>query len=136
MNKRIIQTNNAPAALGPYSQAVGAGNFLFISGQIPIDPSSGEFLKGEIEEETERTLKSLEAILKADDLSMENVIKTTVYLTDLSHFSRMNVIYEKFFKGHKPARACVQVAALPKGSKIEIEAIAFKDNPILYGQQK
>jgi len=125
MKKRIIQTDQAPAAIGPYSQAVRVGNFLYISGQIALDPQSGEFLSGEIEQETERTIENISAILKAGGLSLDNVIKTTVYLTDLSHFARMNHIYEKYFSGNKPARACVQVAALPKGAKVEIEAIAI-----------
>jgi len=125
MKKRIIQTDQAPAAIGPYSQAVRVGNFLYTSGQIALDPQSGEFLSGEIEQETERTIENISAILKAGGLSLDNVIKTTVYLTDLSHFTRMNHIYEKYFSGNKPARACVQVAALPKGAKVEIEAIAI-----------
>jgi len=125
MKKRIIQTDQAPAAIGPYSQAVRVDNFLYTSGQIALDPQSGEFLSGEIEQETERTIENISAILTAGGLSLDNVIKTTVYLTDLSHFARMNHIYEKYFSGNKPARACVQVAALPKGAKVEIEAIAI-----------
>ena len=125
MKKRIIQTDQAPAAIGPYSQAVRVGDFLYTSGQIALDPQSGEFLSGEIEQETERTIENISAILKAGGLSLDNVIKTTAYLTDLSHFARMNHIYEKYFSGNKPARACVQVAALPKGAKVEIEAIAI-----------
>ncbi len=125
MKKRIIQTDQAPAAIGPYSQAIRVGDFLYTSGQIALDPQSGEFLSGEIEQETERTIENISAILIAGGLSLENVIKTTVYLTDLSHFVRMNHIYEKYFSGNKPARACVQVAALPKGAKVEIEAIAI-----------
>ncbi len=125
MKKRVIQTDQAPAAIGPYSQAIRVGDFLYTSGQIALDPQSGEFLSGEIEQETERTIENISAILKAGGLSLDNVIKTTVYLTDLSHFARMNHIYEKYFSGNKPARACVQVAALPKGAKVEIEAIAI-----------
>ena len=124
MTKRIIQTEQAPAAIGPYSQAISIGDFLFTSGQIALDPESGIFLSGEIEEETEQTLKNISAILRASGLSVENVVKTTVYLSDLNHFSRMNQVYEKYFSKTKPARACVQVAALPKGAKIEIDAIA------------
>ena len=124
MNKRIIQTNLAPAAIGPYSQAIRIGDFLYTSGQIALDPESGMFLSGEIEEETEQTLKNISAILQADGLNLENVIKTTVYLSDLNDFTRMNQVYEKYFSKNKPARACVQVAALPKGAKIEIDAIA------------
>ena len=124
MTKRIIQTEQAPAAIGPYSQAISIGGFLFTSGQIALDPESGIFLSAEIEEETEQTLKNISAILQADGLNLENVVKTTVYLSDLNHFSRMNQVYEKYFSKTKPARACVQVAALPKGAKIEIDAIA------------
>jgi len=124
MTKRIIQTKQAPVAIGPYSQAISIGDFLFTSGQIALDPESGIFLSAEIEEETEQTLKNISAILRAGGLSLENVVKTTVYLSDLNHFSRMNQVYEKYFSKTKPARACVQVAALPKGAKIEIDAIA------------
>ena len=124
MTKRIIQTEQAPAAIGPYSQAISIGDFLFTSGQIALDPESGIFLSAEIEEETEQTLKNISAILRAGGLSLENVVKTTVYLSDINHFSRMNQVYEKYFSKTKPARACVQVAALPKGAKIEIDAIA------------
>ena len=124
MIKRTIQTEQAPAAIGPYSQAIRIGDFLYTSGQIALDPESGMFLSGEIEEETEQTLKNISAILQAGGLSLENVVKTTVYLSDLNHFSRMNQVYEKYFSKTKAARACVQVAALPKGAKIEIDAIA------------
>jgi 2-iminobutanoate/2-iminopropanoate deaminase len=124
MSKRIIQTELAPAAIGPYSQAVRIGDFLYTSGQIALDPKSGKFLSGEIKEETEQTLKNISSILQADGLELENVIKTTVYLSDLNDFAQMNQIYEKYFSRNKPARACVQVAALPKGAKIEIDAIA------------
>ena len=124
MIKRTIQTEQAPAAIGPYSQAIRIGDFLYTSGQIALDPESGIFLSGEIEEETEQTLKNISAILQAGGLSLENVVKTTVYLSDLNYFSRMNHVYEKYFSKTKPARACVQVTALPKGAKIEIDAIA------------
>ena len=124
MNKRIIKTDQAPAAIGPYSQAIRIGDFLYTSGQIALDPLSGEFLSGEIEQETERTMQNIIAILEADGLSLDNVIKTTVYLSDLRCFVRMNKVYEKYFSENKPARACVQVAALPMGAKVEIDAIA------------
>ena len=124
MSKRIIQTELAPTAIGPYSQAIRIGDFLYTSGQIALDPKSGKFLSGEIKEETEQTLRNISAILQADGLELENVIKTTVYLSDLNDFVQMNQIYEKYFSKNKPARACVQVAALPKGAKIEIDAIA------------
>ena len=124
MIKRTIQTEQAPTAIGPYSQAIRVGDFLYTSGQIALDPESGIFLSGEIEEETEQTLKNISAILQAGGVNFENVIKTTVYLSDLNDFTRMNQVYEKYFSKNKPARACVQVAALPKGAKIEIDAIA------------
>jgi len=124
MKKEIIATDKAPSAIGPYSQAVRIGDLLFTSGQIPLDPKTGEFLTGEIEEETELTLNNLKAILEAAGLSLDHVVKTTVYLADLGHFARMNKVYERMFGDNKPARATVQVAALPKDSKIEIDAIA------------
>jgi len=120
----VIKTNHAPSAIGPYEQGIGAGGFVFTSGQIALDPATGNFLEGDIEEETELVIKNLEAILTAADLTLKDVVKTTVYLTDLGHFGRVNQVYEKFFGESKPARACVQVAALPKGAKIEMDAIA------------
>ncbi len=125
MKKEIIKTDQAPAAIGPYEQAIRVGDFLFTSGQIALDPATGNFMQGEIEQETELTIKNLEAILKAAGVTLQQVVKVTVYLTDLGHFARMNTIYEKFFSQSKPARACVQVAALPKGAKIEMDAIAI-----------
>ncbi len=124
MEKKSIQTSEAPSAIGPYSQAIRIGDFLYTSGQIALNPNTMEMINSKIEEETERVLKNMEAILKADGLSLAHVIKTTVYLTDLGEFSKMNRVYEKFFEETKPARTCVQVAALPKGAKIEIDAIA------------
>ncbi len=124
MDKKGIHTDDAPAAIGPYQQAIRTGNLLFTSGQIALDPKTGDFLSGEIEEETERTLQNIGAILKADGLDFENVVKANVYLADMAHFARMNTVYEKYFSGSKPARACVQVAALPKGAKVEIDVVA------------
>ena len=124
MKKKQIQTTQAPSAIGPYSQAIRSGEFLYTSGQIALNPENMEMMNGSIEEETEWVLKNLEAILKADGISLAHVIKTTVYLTDLGEFARVNQVYEKFFGETKPARACVQVAALPKGAKVEIDAIA------------
>ena len=125
MEKKQIQTTQAPSAIGPYSQAIRIGEFLYTSGQIALNPENMEMMNGAIEEETEWVLKNLEAILKADGISLAHVIKTTVYLTDLGEFARVNHVYEKFFGETKPARACVQVAALPKGAKVEIDAIAY-----------
>lgn len=127
MEKRAIKTDKAPSAIGPYEQGVRAGDFLFTSGQIALDPATGQFLKGEIEEETERVLKNIEAILNAAGMTFKNAVKTTVYLTDLSHFARMNKVYEKFFAESKPARSTVQVAALPRDAKIEIDVVAAID---------
>ena len=124
MEKKSINTTKAPSAIGPYSQAVRVGDFLYISGQIPLDPKTMEMIKGDIELETEKVLRNIEAILSAEGLNFGHVIKTTVYLTDLSEFARMNQVYENFFSNTKPARACVQVAALPKGAMVEIDAIA------------
>jgi 2-iminobutanoate/2-iminopropanoate deaminase len=124
MEKQIVKTDQAPAAIGPYSQGVRIGDFLFTSGQIALDPATEEMCSGEIEQETEKTLQNIEAILKAGGLSLGHVVKTTVYLVDLNHFARMNQVYEQFFSTNKPARACVQVAALPKGAKVEIDAVA------------
>ncbi len=124
MEKRAVKTENAPAAIGPYEQAIRLGNFLFTSGQIAIDPATGEMNSGSIEEETERVLKNLEAILLADGMTLNNVVKTTVYLADMANFARMNQVYEKFFSANKPARSCIQAGALPKGAAIEIDIIA------------
>ena len=124
MQKKSIKTTEAPEAIGPYSQAIRVGNFLYTSGQISLDPKTMEMITGNIELETEKVLQNIEAILSAEGLNFGHVIKTTVYLTDLSEFTRMNQVYEKFFSNTKPARACVQVAALPKGAKVEIDAIA------------
>ena len=124
MGKKIIATTKAPAAIGPYSQAIKIDNFLYTSGQISLDAETMEMVTGSIEIETEKVLQNLEAILMKDGLNLNHVIKTTVYLSDLGDFSKMNQVYEKFFADNRPARACVQVAALPKGAKVEIDAIA------------
>ena len=124
MGKKIIATNKAPAAIGPYSQAIKIDNFLYTSGEISLDAETLEMVTGSIEIETEKVLQNLEAILMKDGLNLTHVIKTTVYLSDLGDFSKMNQVYEKFFTDNRPARACVQVAALPKGAKVEIDAIA------------
>ena len=124
MQKKSVKTTEAPEAIGPYSQAIRIGDFLYTSGQISLDPKTMEMITGNIELETEKVLQNIEAILSAEGLNFGHVIKTTVYLTDLSEFTRMNQVYEKFFSNTKPARACVQVEALPKGAKVEIDAIA------------
>ena len=122
--KKIISTSEAPAAIGPYSQAVRSGNFLFCSGQIPLDPQSGQVVSGDIATQTRRVLDNITAVLKAEDLAFENIVKTTIFLTDLGDFQTVNEVYGSYFKQQPPARSTVQVAALPKGAKVEIEAIA------------
>ncbi len=125
MKKKMVKTDEAPQAIGPYSQGIIVGNVIFISGQIPINPETNEMISGSIEEETEQVLKNIGAILKSAGLGYENVVKTTVYLTDLNNFSKMNEVYSKFFKKEPPARAAIEVNSLPKGAKVEIEAIAY-----------
>ena len=127
MKKQVISTNRAPAAIGPYCQAVRAGNMVFFSGQIPIDPATGELVAGGIEEQAEQTMQNMAALLKAAGLAFQDVVKTTIFLTDLGDFNQVNGIYGRHFPENPPARACVQVAALPKGAAIEIEWIALAD---------
>lgn len=124
--KKEIKTEKAPKAIGPYSQAIEANGFIFASGQIAIDPSSGELSTGSIEEQTRIVLSNLKAVLEASGSSLDKVVKATVFLQDMNDFSRMNAVYGEFFKPPYPARAAVQVARLPKDVKVEIEAIAIK----------
>ncbi len=125
--KKIIATTNAPAAIGPYSQAIDLGNMLITSGQIPIDPATGEFAVGGIEAQTRQSLTNVKAILEAAGLTMDNVVKTTVFLQDMGDFAAMNAVYAEFFtEGNYPARSAVEVAKLPKGALVEIEAICVK----------
>lgn len=124
--KKIISTSNAPAAIGPYSQATEAGGLIFISGQLPIDPATGAMAPAEIAAQTEAVMKNIEAILKAEGLSLENVLKTTVFMADLGQFARMNETYSKFFPANPPARATIEVKALPKAALVEIEAVAAR----------
>lgn len=119
-----IVTDKAPAAIGPYSQAIRAGGLLFCSGQIPLDPISGDMISGSIEEETGRVMENLKSVLEAASASFEQVVKTTLYLTDMADFPRVNQVYGSYFPALKPARVTVAVAALPRGARIEIEAIA------------
>ncbi len=121
-----ISTANAPAAIGPYSQALRTGNMMFVSGQIPVDPATG-LMADSIEAQAAQSLTNLKNILAAEGLSMKNVIKTTVFLADLSDFAKVNAVYETFFEAPYPARSCVQVAAIPKGAGVEIECIAVVD---------
>jgi 2-iminobutanoate/2-iminopropanoate deaminase len=122
--RQAISTPAAPAAIGPYSQAVRAGNLLFVSGQIAIDPSTGSLVQGDIRVQTRRVLENLGAILRAAGTSLARVVKTTVYLADISEFPAMNEEYGSFFASPGPARATVQVARLPKDALVEIEAVA------------
>lgn len=123
--KRVVLSSAAPAPVGPYSQAVVAGGLVFASGQIPLDPASGRLVPGEIEAQAERVLENLRAVLEAAGASLDRVVKTTVYLTDLALFPRMNAVYARYFTADpKPARSTVQVAALPLGAEVEIDAIA------------
>ncbi len=123
---KAIATTNAPAAIGPYSQGVEAGNLVFVSGQLPIDPATGEFAGADIAAQTRQSLTNIKSILEANGMTMANVVKTTVLLEDISEFAAMNAVYAEFFTEPYPARAAYQVAALPKAAKIEIEAIAAK----------
>lgn len=123
--KEIISTENAPGAIGPYSQAIKANGMLFCSGQIPIDPGTGEFVSGGVAEQTEQVFKNLIAVLEAGGSSLENVVKTTVFLADMGEFAVMNEVYGRYFDSNKPARATVQAARLPRDAKIEIDCIAL-----------
>ena len=122
--KEIIATDQAPRAIGPYSQAVRAGNMVFASGQIPIDPATGEFVPGGIVEQTEQVLRNLTALFAAAGVEMNQIVKTTVFLVDMNDFTAMNETYAKFFAENPPARATVQAARLPRDARVEIEAIA------------
>ena len=124
--KKEVKTEKAPKAIGPYSQAIEANGFIFASGQIAIDPSTGELNTGSIEEQTRLVLNNLNAVLEAAGSSFDKTVKCTVFLQDMNDFSRMNGVYAEFFKSPFPARAAVQVARLPKDVKVEIEAIAIK----------
>ena len=124
--KKIITATNAPAALGPYSHAVAAGDLLFTSGQLGLDPATGKLAGDTIEAQTEQALKNLEAVLAANNMTFANVVKTTIFLADLDDFGTVNGIYATRFPSDPPARSCFQVVALPAGAKIEIEAIASK----------
>ena len=124
MSKRIITTTSAPAAVGPYSQAVQSGDFLFCSGQIPLDPTTGEIVGADVTEQTTRVLENLKGLLESQKLTLNDVVKTTVFLTDLANFQAMNAVYSTYFTSDPPARSTIQVSALPKGASVEIEATA------------
>lgn len=125
MEKKVIKTKEAPAAIGPYSQAILANGIIYTSGQIPLDPESGEVVGGGIREQTQKVLRNLEAVLKAAGAGLNDVVKTTVFLRDMEDFTEMNSVYSLYFTGSFPARSAVQVARLPKDVMVEIEAVAF-----------
>ena len=122
--KEIVSTENAPGAIGPYSQAVKTGGFVFCSGHIPIDPATGEFVSSDVAEQTDQVLKNLSAVLEAAGSSLNDVVKTTVFLADMGDFGAMNEVYGKYFSDNKPARATVQAARLPRDARVEIECVA------------
>ena len=124
--KKVISTANAPQAIGPYSQAIEAGGFVFVSGQIPLIPATGELVDGSVEVQTARVLENLKAILEAAGSSLESVVKTTVYITNMDDFARVNAVYGKYFDRDFPARVCVEVSKLPKGALVEIDVIAAR----------
>lgn len=126
MEKKIIQTNDAPAPIGPYNQAVQIGNFLFVSGQIPLDATTGTIVTSGIRDETKLVMENLSAILTSAGMSFENVIKSTIFITDMQQFSEINSVYDKYFTTDFPARETVQVAGLPKGVNVEISIVACK----------
>lgn len=125
MTKEIISAKDAPKAIGPYSAGVRAGNMIFTAGQLGIDPLSGQFVSDEVVEQTRQALKNLQAILEAAGSSLDNVVKTTVFLRDMNDFGEMNAVYAEFFTDNFPARSAVQVARLPKDAAVEIEGIAL-----------
>lgn len=124
--KKIITSSKAPAPVGPYSQAVEVNNVLYCSGQIPLNPETGELVMDSIEAQTQQVMENISAVLAAAGLSFEHVFKAAIFITDMSDFSRINEVYAKYFKEEPPARSCVQVAALPKGVNVEIEVIAYR----------
>lgn len=124
MEKQVVSTDQAPAAIGPYSQALKVGEMVFVSGQIPIDPATGDILQGDIKAQTRQVLTNLNAVLTAAGSSLEKTVKTTVYITNMDEFTQVNEVYSEFFKDQPPARACVEVSRLPKGVAVEIDAIA------------
>ena len=123
--KKIISTSKAPQAIGPYSQAIETGSLVFCSGQIPLT-QEGNLIEGDISEQTRQVMENLKAVLRAADLELDNIVKATIYLTDINNFQIVNEVYGQYFKDEPPARAVIQVAALPKGAEIEIEAVAAR----------
>ncbi len=126
MERRMVETSRAPRAVGPYSQGVRVGDWLFLSGQIPLDPQRGELVDGGIEVQTERVLENLKGVLEAGGMGLEDVVQVTVYMTDLGEFEVMNRVYARYFPHDPPARVTVGVASLPKGARIEMALVAFR----------
>jgi len=129
MTRDIIATENAPGAVGPYSQAIRTDQFVFTAGQIPIDPATGKLVAGPIEDQTRQVLDNIRAVLTAAGTGLDRVVKMTVFMTDFSDFQRMNAVYAEYFPDAPPARSAIQVAALPLGADIEIEAVALIESP-------
>jgi 2-iminobutanoate/2-iminopropanoate deaminase len=125
MRKKVIHTEKAPKAIGPYSQAIQAGNFLFLSGQIPLDPKTGELVKGDIRQQTQQVLENIKGVLESQGLGMGNVVKATIFLKDIGDFNQVNEIYTTYFPSSPPARSTVEVSKLPRDADIEIEVVAF-----------
>lgn len=125
--KRVVSTGDAPQAIGPYSQAIVAGGLVFASGQIPIDPRTGEFVEGGVAEQTEQVLRNLSALLEAAGSGLGRVVKTTVFLADMNDFAAMNEVYSRYFKTEPPARSTVQAARLPRDARVEIDAVALTE---------
>ena len=124
--KKVISTDKAPAAIGPYSQAIQAGDFLYASGQIPLDPKTGAMVSGGVDEQARQALENAKAVLEAAGYSMQDVVKTTVFITDMGNFAAVNEVYAKYFEKEPPARSCVAVKALPKDALVEVEVVACK----------
>ena len=125
MKKEVMVNKKAPAAIGPYSPALKVGNLIFASGQLPIDPETGEMIEGDIESRTRMVLENLKAVLEPYSIGLDNVVKTTIFLKNMNNFARVNKVYGEYFKEKFPARSCVEVSRLPKDAEIEIEAVAF-----------
>ncbi|ABO48960.1 endoribonuclease L-PSP [Desulforamulus reducens MI-1] len=125
MTKKIIKTQNAPGAIGPYSQATLVGDFLFVSGQLPINPENGQMPDGDVQAQTRQSIKNIKGIIEAAGGTLQNVVKTTVFLKDMNEFALMNEVYAEFFSENPPARAAVEVARLPKDARVEIEAVVY-----------
>jgi 2-iminobutanoate/2-iminopropanoate deaminase len=125
MDKQIIKTDNAPKPVGPYSQAVKAGNLVFVAGQVAIDPKTGALIQGDIKDQTKRVLENIKSILEAASLSMDHVVKTSVFLRNIADFSKMNDIFGTYFRSGPPARTTVQAGNLPPGAEVEIDAVAY-----------